>query len=147
VWSVDLVGTTRTSHLLALTSEPAGARVFIGTATDSVCATPCNISMAAGTYPMRLTLPGYRDEEQSVRVVSKTQELNVQLSAIRGSVIVETPAPAALKVNGTLVGAQSPAELSLVPGLYRIGADFGTVSRERLLTVRPSARLRLELRP
>ena len=147
VWSVDLVGTTRTPHILSLTSDPAGARVFIGTATDSVCATPCNISIAAGTFPMRLTLPGYRDEERSVRVVSKTQDLNVQLSAIRGSVIVETPAPAALRVNGTPVAAQSPAELSLVPGLYRIGADFGPVTRERLLTVRPSARLRIELRP
>jgi len=28
-----------------------------------------------------------------------------------------------------------------------LGADFGAVSRERLLTVRPSARLRIELRP
>ena len=147
VWSVDLVGTTRTPHSVSLTSEPAGAKVFIGTATDSVCATPCNISIAAGTYPMRLTFPGYRDEERSVRVVSRTQDLNVQLSAIRGSVIVETPTPAALRINGTPVAAQSPAELSLVPGLYRIGADFGPVTRERLLTVRPSARLRIELRP
>ena len=147
VWSVDLVGNTRTPHTVSLTSDPAGAKVFLGTATDSVCATPCNISIAAGTYPMRLTLPGYRDEERSVRVVSRTQDLNVQLSAIRGSVIVETPTPAAIRVNGTPVAAESPAERSLVPGLYRIGADFGGVTRERLLTVRPSARLRIELRP
>ena len=147
VWTVDMVGGGRTAHILAITSQPAGARVFIGKLTDPVCETPCNVNIATGTHPIRFSLPGFLDEERSVRVASATQELSVTLSAVRGTVLVETPSPAALKVNGTSVGAQSPAQLSLLPGLYRIGADFGTAASERLLTVSPGARLRIELHP
>jgi hypothetical protein len=60
--------------------------------------------------------------------------------------MVEAPAPAAITVNGQAV-ATSPAELALVPGLYRIGADLGASKPERVITVKPGARLRLQFKP
>jgi len=71
----------------------------------------------------------------------------VPLQLIRGNLVVETSVPATLKVNGTAIANQAPIELSLLPGLYRIGADFGSGTRERLITIKPAARLRLALRP
>src|SRR5262249_35253795 len=53
---------------LQITSDPAGARVFIGPATDPACETPCNVRLLAGEYPVRLTLAGYREVQQSVQV-------------------------------------------------------------------------------
>lgn len=65
----------------------------------------------------------------------------------RGSVIVETPNPAPLFVNGMAIAAQAPVELIFTPGVYRIGAEFPSGRREREVAVKPGAHLRLQLRP
>ena len=96
-----------------MTSEPAGARIFISGALDATCEAPCNIRLAAGEYIVRLSLAGYQDADQTIQIADEIQALTVPLTLLRGNVIVETPAPATLKVNGTRVGTQSPAELSL----------------------------------
>ena len=147
--TVDLAADAA-SHVLQVTSQPAAARVFLASqtlpnSTEPVCETPCNLRLAEDEYSIRVALSGYQDSEQTIQLTNDLQDLTVPLALLRGSVIVETPTPAALRVNGTPAGAQSPAELSLAPGLYRIGADFGTRTEERLLNVKPGARLRLEL--
>ncbi|HEV3332368.1 MAG TPA: hypothetical protein VG096_15365 [Bryobacteraceae bacterium] len=58
----------------------------------------------------------------------------------RGSIIVET-APADLRLNGTPIANPAPVELSVQPGLYRIGSGSG----EREITVKPGAHLRISL--
>jgi len=144
--SVDMTGTSAEGRLLQITTIPAAARVFLGSSTDAACQTPCNLRLAGGDYRIRLTLDGYQDAQQDLEVRSETQDLAVTLDAIRGSVLMQTPAPASIKVNGTAVGAEaSPVELSLVPGLYRIGAELGSAYRERVLTIKPGAHLRWDL--
>lgn len=145
--TADLAGNSVPARLLQVTSEPAGARIFINGAPDATCEAPCNIRLAAGEYIIRLSLTGYQSADQTIQITDEIQDLAVPLTPLRGNVIVETPAPAMLKVNGTLVGTQSPAELSLAPGLYRIGADFASTTRERFLSIKPSAHLRLQLSP
>jgi hypothetical protein len=147
VQTADFGSNLVAARLLQVTSEPAGARVFIISAPDAVCETPCNIRLTAGEYLVRLSLAGYQDTEQTIKVIDEVQDLAVPLTVLRGNAIVETPAPATLRVNGTLVGAQSPAELSFAPGLYRIGADFGSTTIERLVLIKPGAHLRLQLHP
>jgi len=51
-----------------------------------------------------------------------------------------------LLINGQPV-APAPGELALVPGLYRIGVDFGASKTERTITVKPGARLKLQFKP
>ena len=148
--TVDLAADAAAPHVLQVTSQPAAARVFLASqtapnSTDPVCETPCTLRLTEGEYSIRVALAGYQDSMQTVQLTSDLQDLTVPLVLVRGSVIVETPTPAALQVNGTPVGAQSPAELSLAPGLYRIGAGFGSRTEERLLNVKPGARLKLDL--
>ncbi len=146
VQSVDMSGNSSEGRTLQVTSEPTGARVFVGTSSDPVCQTPCNIRLAAGEYPLRLSLDGYREAQQNIEIRADLQDVAVPLEVLRGSVLIQTSVPGSVRVNGTSVVAESsPVELSMAPGLYRIGADFGSTYRERLLTVKPGARLRLEL--
>jgi tetratricopeptide (TPR) repeat protein len=132
---------------LQVTSKPLGARLFVGESPHPVCETPCTIQAAAGSYNVRATLAGYRDEAREVRVGLKGADLEISLELIRGNVLIEAPGATALRVNGSALAPQQTAEWSLVPGLYRIAADFGPTTRERILNVKPGARLRLELRP
>lgn len=147
VQTADLTGNSVAARLLQVTSEPSGARIYIGGSADSACEAPCNIRVTAGEYNVRLTLAGYENAEQSIQVTDEIHSLAVPLTMPRGSLIVDTPVPATLKVNGTVVSSQSPAELSFAPGLYRIGADFGTATSERLLLIKPGAHLRLQFHP
>jgi len=148
IQTADLSAGARTRRLLHVTSVPAGARIFAGNSSESICQTPCDVQTSVvGSHSFRLNLSGYEEETKSVRITSASAELPVVLRAIRGSVIVETSAAAVLKVNDTTIANQAPVELSVVPGLYRIAADFGSVARERLITVKPGARLRLSLQP
>jgi hypothetical protein len=140
-------------HVLQVTSQPPGARVFLvtqqapDTPVQPTCETPCNVRLAEGEYSLRLALAGYQDAQQTVQLSSDIQDLSVPLSLQRGSVLVETPTPAEVLVNGMPAGTRSPSELSLVPGLYRIGANFGSKIDDRLLNVKPGARLKIEFRP
>ena len=145
--TADLTGNSVAARLLQVTSEPSGARIYIGGSADSACEAPCNIRVTAGEYNVRLTLAGYENAEQSIQVTDEIHSLVVPLTMPRGSLIVDSPVPATLKVNGTVVSGQSPAELSFAPGLYRIGADFGSAISERLLLIKPGAHLRIQFHP
>jgi len=147
VQTADISAGARTRRLIQVTSEPAGARVFAGASSESICQTPCDVQATAGSHTLRVSLPGYEDEIKVVRVATTKAELAVVLKPIRGNVVVETAGPAALTVNGTSIANVAPVELALIPGLYRITADFGSTARERIVNVKPGARLRLSLQP
>ena len=147
VETADVSHGARTRHLLHVSSEPAGARIFVGDEPESLCKSPCDIQAAVGSYAVRAGLPGYQEETEHIRIVGAKTDLQFLLRPVRGNVLVETSTPAALKVNETAVANPAPVELSLAPGMYRIVADFGSAKRERLINVKPSARLKLELHP
>jgi hypothetical protein len=100
-----------------------------------------------GSYSLQLHLPGYRPETREVQVAAKNVELEVSMTLIRASVLVDAPPQATLKVNGIPVSAQAPVELSLLPGLYRIAIESAGSGRERMVNLKPEARLRLEWKP
>jgi len=137
----------RTHHAVQVTSEPPGARVFASTSSDSICQTPCEIQAALGSHTLRVNLPGYEDEIKVVHVTAAKGELALVLKPIRGSVLVETSAAATLKVNDTTIANPAPVELALIPGLYRVTADFGGTARERTVNVKPGAKLHLAFQP
>jgi tetratricopeptide (TPR) repeat protein len=145
--TVDLTRGGRVRRLLQVTTQPAGARIFIGDTPEPACQSPCTVQVGPGNYSVRANLPGYEDETRQVRVTTSGTSLQLPLRAIRGNVIVQTSAPAELKLNDTAVSVPAPVELSVVPGLYRISANFGSTTSERLITIKPGARLRIELHP
>jgi hypothetical protein len=145
VQTADISASARTRHLLQVTSEPSGARVFASTSSESICQTPCDIQAALGSHTLRVSLPGYEDEIKVVHVTAAKAELPLILKPIRGSVLVETSGPATLKVNDTTIANPAPVELALIPGLYRVTADFGATARERTINIKPGAKLHLTL--
>jgi PEGA domain-containing protein len=147
VSTADISGSARMRRPLQISSQPPGARIFVGDALESLCETPCTLQAAARTYTVRASLAGYQEERREVRVTAKGAELVIPLALIRGNLIIMTPGPATLKVNGTVLANPSPVELSLAPGLYRITAVFESTVREQMLNLKPGSRLRLELRP
>jgi len=145
--TADISAGARTHRLLQVMSEPPGARVFASTSSDSICQTPCDIQAGLGSHTLRVSLPGYEDEIKVVHITAAKAELPVVLKPIRGSVLVETSGPATLKVNDTTIANPAPVELALIPGLYRVTADFGATARERTVNVKPGAKLHLSLQP
>jgi tetratricopeptide (TPR) repeat protein len=145
--SADISNGARTRRQLQVITQPSGARIFIDESAEAICQSPCDIQTVAGNHTVRLSLSGYQEESRNVSLATGGTEVEVALKLVRGSIIVETPGPVALKVNGTAIANPSPVELSLLPGLYRIAADFGSGSREREVTIKPGTRLRLDLRP
>ncbi len=142
----DISPAARVHRSIQLTSRPAGARIFNGDASEPACETPCTIQASPGTYSLQLYLAGYAPEKREVEVAARNLELDVQLNLMRSSVLVDAPAQAVVKVNGTPVPNAPPFELSLVPGLHRITAEIGASVRERTVNVKPEARLRLEFK-
>ena len=141
--AANLIGNPRVRRIITVTSEPAGAKVFSADHPEPLCETPCSVQASEGKYTLRFSLPGFQDEQEEIATAGADRELKASLVPTRGSVIVETPAPAKLTINGTPDAAESPAELSLLPGLHRISADFGSGLRERVVNVKPGARLRI----
>jgi hypothetical protein len=144
--AADLAHDAGTRRLLQVSSSPAGAKIFVNTGPDAVCETPCSIQVLKGSYKVRVSLTGYTDAEEAVTIGTADREVLLALAPVRGNVIVDTPAQGQVIVNGQPV-ANAPAELALAPGLYRIGADLGAAKPERLVTVKPGARLRLTFKP
>lgn len=144
--AADLGHNARIRRVILVTTEPAGAKVFSSGLPDAICETPCSVQVAEGKHALRVSLAGYEDQEQTIQTAGADREFKATLVSVRGSVAIVTPAPAQLTVNGSPVPAQAPATLSLVPGLYRIGADWGSGARERILNVKPGAKLRWEWR-
>jgi len=147
VQTADISGSARIHRLVQVTSEPAGARVFASTSADAICLTPCDVQTAPGSQTLRVNLPGYEDAIKIVHVTAAKNEFAAVLKPIRGNVLVETPGPAALKVNDSTIANPAPVELALIPGLYRIAANFGATTRERVVNVKPGAKLRVLLQP
>ena len=145
--TADISPGARTHHAVQVTSEPPGARVFASTSSDSICQTPCEVQAALGSHTLRVNLPGYEDEIKVVHVTAAKGELALVLKPIRGSVLVETSGAATLKVNDTTIANPAPVELALIPGLYRVIADFGGTARERTVNVKPGAKLHLTFQP
>jgi tetratricopeptide (TPR) repeat protein len=145
--TADISPVAKTHRAILVTSTPAGARIFNGDSPEPACETPCTIQAEPGKYNLRFFLAGYAFEERQVEVAAKSVELAVQLKQTRASVLVDAPADAVLKVNGTPVPNPAPVELSLLPGLHKITAEIGGAVRERTLNLKPEARLRIEFKP
>src|SRR5262249_36531366 len=139
----DISPAAKVHRAIQVTSQPAGARIFNGDDAEAACETPCTLQAGPGTYKLQLHFPGYAPDTREVQVAAKNVEIDVPMSIVRGSVIVEAPPDATLKVDGSPVPNPLPVELSLLPGLHRITVEKVGVVQERIVNLKPEARLRL----
>lgn len=135
----------RVQKTIVVRTEPARALVFANGRSDPSCRTPCDLMVDAGTHEIAVNLPGYLNENRTIKIAGKTAEASFILEAARGNVLVETAAGSAIKVNGVAVPSPGPAELVLLPGVHRIEVASPQGPRERLLNVKPGSRLRIVL--
>jgi hypothetical protein len=133
--SADLTKGGRSRRTVKVTSQPVGASNYSGDDLQALCHTPCDLQVTPGSYTLRLNAPGYQEESRPIKVATSGTDVDVVLKMARGRVIVEGSAP--VTVNGSPVPAQTPVEISLAPGLYRIC--------DRMVMIKPNARLRLQL--
>jgi eukaryotic-like serine/threonine-protein kinase len=110
---------------IRIVSDPAGADVFINGDKQSG-QTPVVLPLAAGTYNLVLTLPGYGRYSGSVQVKDNVQTLlSARLHAkdtsrVAWVDIASSPQGAEIVVDGTSTAQFAPARVPLSPGIHRI---------------------------
>jgi hypothetical protein len=110
---------------LFLSSDPAGADVFINGAKQSG-QTPVTLPLAAGDYKLTLRLQGYDPYSTAVQVKDNAQtELALKLSAKSNGRVawaqVETmPKGAEILVDGAPTGKMTPSRVELPIGLHTV---------------------------
>jgi hypothetical protein len=137
------VGKARTKYSLRVETQPAGASLYVNDELEPACMSPCDIQVPPGSYSIRAKLAGYDDELTDVKVGRAAAEVALTLTQTRGSVLIDTPVGAAVKVNGGAAGSAVPMVLSLAPGLYRFTLESGSTTRDQFLMIKPGAMLRL----
>jgi TonB family protein len=134
---------------IMITSEPTGAKVFIGDEEKGM--TPVEVpELAFGKYMIKLQLKGYQDLQQEVELTAEapnaTVPITLQKAAPRnGTLIVESEPDGAFIVIDNRVLGVTPKTLSRKPGNYNITLkkdgyiDYSapvTVASERKTTFR-----------
>ncbi len=145
--AVELVPATAR---VAVTSEPAGADVFVG--ERKLGTTPAIVAVPEGRQTLNLLLDGYKPADVDVAVLANTDVAldTVVLEDADGVLSVRTrPSGANVTVDGRYRG-QTPVELALAPGEeYVIAlskAGYGRTSRRVRLGAAEGQILDVDLR-
>ncbi len=113
-----------TSMGLHINSQPPGADVFINGDKQSG-QTPLTIPLAPNSYNLVLRMQGYEAYSDTVTIRQNGQtQLNVALKEksqhVAWAQVDTTPAGAAISVDGTDTGKQSPARVEISAGIHAI---------------------------
>lgn len=135
------------STVLSVTTEPAGADVFLD--RTLIGQSPVTAPVEVGNSALRVSLDGYREYEDSLRMEKDVPvSRNIELAEQTGSLKVESMPPGALiAVDGTETGLTTPemfdslsvnrihtVRLSL-PGFYAKDLDGIEISVDSTVTV------------
>ena len=110
---------------LFVTSDPAGAEVFINGAKQSG-QTPVTLPLAPGQYNLVLRLPGYDAYSSGVQVKDNVQtQLTTKLTERSNNRVawaqVETnPKGAEIFVDGNAIGKSTPSRIEIPIGLHTV---------------------------
>ncbi|MBI2922706.1 MAG: SUMF1/EgtB/PvdO family nonheme iron enzyme [Planctomycetes bacterium] len=117
---------------LFLSSDPAGARVFVEGKPAGTCDKPVTVErMKEGAYKVAFLLDGYEPHETTLDVTSgDVTPYNAVLTARTSSLDVEAPGGAPVWVDGEPRGS-GPVVLNLKAGEHRVRV-FDTVKTVRL---------------
>jgi len=112
------------SHGIVISSEPAGADVFINGDKQSG-QTPVSLPLAPGKYNLVLRLPGYDAFSSSVHVREDGQskvnaELHQKGDRVAWAQVQSTPVGAEIWVDGVATGQKTPARIEISSGIRNI---------------------------
>ncbi len=112
---------------ISIISSPGGATATVDGHPEMACTTPCTINVLPGKHTVAVTLPGYGIEHRDIFVGSYPMEMQAVVLRATGGTLMLTSEPqgAQVMVDGRATGQNTPAEVTLRPGTYRI-----TVSKD-----------------
>lgn len=126
---------------LEITSDPAGASVFIGGATGAAGKTPYTQAVPPGRVTVKLSLDGYQEFVQQIDVrAGQSSAVGGSLAPLPGTVELSSePSGAAVYSGEELIGT-TPFVRSLASGVYRLRIVWPDKRvSEEVLTVDPGA--------
>ncbi len=107
---------------LSLSSSPSGARVFVGGIYRGN--TPLTLRLSPGTYTVRFSLEGYREEERQVTLRSgESRSISVTLKPAQATLRLRTiPGDVSVYIDGKYMGRTSGGVLNVVlsPGSHEV---------------------------
>lgn len=108
-----------TATSISVQTDPSEADVQV---RGGLLAVPMGqrLLLRPGEYRLRAEYPGYRPAELDVEVTKEpNQRFELKLEKLPGRLLVETPEPARVSVDGQEIG-EAPGEFEVAPGKHRI---------------------------
>jgi outer membrane receptor protein involved in Fe transport len=141
--------------VIAVTTKPAGATVYIGRKDlGSVGTTPSRLGLPAGTYTILVERPGYEPAQSKPLEIKVGTTTNVELPLVRvvGRVVIEGDTGADVRVDDESgkPACQSPCQLELAPGQHTLffgRPGFATSPRVVSVVARERVVVRANLAP
>ena len=128
----------------AVSSEPPGATVVFDNDPQSVCVTPCQISLPQGRHTLVATIAKYRDEARIITVQRTNTPIEIAMTPKKGSLAVVSQIPGAFVfLNGKKTESRTPAQFSLVEGEYEVGIEVGGEMATKKTAIQDGSIIRL----
>ena len=124
----------------AVQSDPPGAEIYVdGKSTGLMTPTQLTGWDFAQEHQVSIELRGYYPEHRKVATGLHPPDLNVQLPRIAHLTATTLPVPAAVMIDGEVVGTNSPAEVDLPADrdLKLVVRADGFVTLRRALRLKP----------
>jgi len=136
--------------VIAVTTSPPGAELFVDRVDlGSVGVSPRKLAVAPGPHKVIARLMGHHDAEaEVVASLGATAAVELGLSALVGTLAIETNVPAAVRREDTNEAlGETPLRLTLPAGEYRlIVSAEGYVDQQRVAAVRADAETRVQVK-
>ncbi len=110
------------SFAVLVTTHPPGATAALEGQPETECRTPCNIEASTGQHRVIVTMEGHHTEYRDVTVSGRPIEVPlVTMRPMGGTLMLSSvPAGAAIFIDGRRWNQNTPAQIALRPGTYKI---------------------------
>ena len=138
---------TRAAHSIPtegefqVTSTPSGASVIFDKDPALKCASPCNMTLAAGRHTFLVQSPGYRDENRIIDI-PRDSGLIVNLQKMLGLLTLSTKPPGlTITIDGQEQARKTPATFNLAPGTHTVEVIRGSERHSLSVEIRDGSTL------
>jgi serine/threonine-protein kinase len=104
---------------IALTTSAAGAQVIVDRNPQWSCLAPCSLELPRGRHVAVASLPGYRSYPKIFEVGSDPGEVDIQMRAITGTLLISSePSGAEVLVDGRRIQGATNLQHDAAPGYH-----------------------------
>jgi serine/threonine protein kinase len=131
-------GRVPTSVEIPVRSQPSGATVVLDELPGTACITPCLLKASIGDHTLTFNLPAFKTLTRAIKVKDGAIDLPViTLSQALGVLMIQSqPDGATITIDDKRWPSQTPTQISLVPGKYRLTVEKGDLKATQNVEVR-----------